>query len=771
MPFSYIFFVSLFFSSLANAQVVRKVLVQGNQYIESPAILRKMSTRVGRNLDPAKVAVDIKRIYSLGYFSEIQFLKNGSTVIVKVKERPRIMDIRFTGSNEFSDEDLLEFSGLAVNKIYNTSEVSKAKEIIQNKFSEKGYYLSDVSVETKPFKNTQDIVIEFNLESRQKVKIRKVIFTGNKNISSRILKRVMRTSEGHLLSPLTGSGLYQEQVFERDIQTLGFYYANEGFIKAKVAKPRVVLSQDKRYIDVMISIDEGKKHRLGDVTYTGDSSAFDSLKLQEAFGLNRKDVFSMGKMQQGLRSLSDLFGDKGHAYVNVVPKMDAANDSEVVDLVINVDKGPIVKWGKITIVGNLKTHDKVIRRELSFAEGDVFSATGRRKSFESVRRLGYFGESVSFVPSSPKGRNDIMDLKIEIEEKPTGNVGLNAGYGSKSSWAFGGKLSQENLFGRGWGLNFNANINNETQTFNLNFTEPRVFDTKWLASINAFISEDQVGYQPPIYDIKKIGVNFTIGKELFDNFTVAAKYRLDHTKIKDPLNPNDASATPNPGLFTDASEDVDYITSSLTTRFSLDTRDNRLNPTKGWFWSNSFEYAGLGGRDFQAVNTNLRFYYPLFWGIVLKSRLAAGIVTNFVNDDPIPDAERFRMGGVSSLRGYDPASIGVSRSVINLRDGGTTPEDFVIGGETKFLTNLEFEFTLIPDANIKGVVFFDAGSAADKFFARINGNPALLSNYGWGIRWYSPMGPLRFEWGFPLSETSRNPTKDTRFNFVISPTF
>lgn len=760
------------FSTLA--EIISAIDVRGNDYIEDEAIKAKMSLKKGSSVNSKAVRKDILEIFEMGYFQDIKFDLQGTKLIVTVEERPRVVEIVYEGSDEFTTEDLAESTGLKLNRVINYNKIKVALEEIRKQYEGKGYYLAEIDYKLEKIEDKKkDVRLKVNIVENERVKVRKVFFLGNKHFSARELKKVMVTTEGHVFSFFTGGGIYRELAFERDISALAFYYADNGFIQAKFPKPRVTLSHDRQYIDIVMQVEEGRQFTLGDVSFEGDD-LFTSEDLRAKFDMQKGAIFSAGKLQQQIVKLSDLYGDKGYAYANVVPRTNARPDSNVVDLAIRVDRGQKVYWGEITVKGNFKTHDKVLRREIPFVEGELYSSTKRKKAIEKIRRLGFFGDTVRFIPSSPKGRNDIMNIEIQVEEKPTGTLNISAGYGSATSWLLGAQVSQNNFMGRGWQLGFSMQLNDVSSTFNFSFTDPRVFDTEWLAGFNLYRNSDQVGFNPKTYDLVQTGGSITVGKEIYENLSLAGVYRLDHTEITDPLNPNAFDDPVEPGLFTDPEEDTDYFTSSITSRMTYDTRNNRLDPSGGIYASTSAEFAGLGGRPFQKFNAFFRYYRQLFWGIVYRGRVEWGQVTNFYNDEPVPDAERFSLGGVASLRGYNPNSVGNTRNVKNIRDGETTARNYVIGGKSKFLTNHELEFSLIPDANIRGVLFLDAGNATDELFSSINGQPALLSNYGWGIRWYSPLGPLRFEWGVPMvgvPDRDGNLVKETKINFVIAPTF
>ena len=748
---------------------IQKIAVSGNKRIESDAIIEKLKLKSGSDVSSEAVREDILSVFGMGYFEDVKTYWDAAahTLRFDVRERPVVVDIEFEGSEEFEKKDLDEASGLKAFNVLAPAKIRQAEKAIEKKYEEKGYYLAKVSHQITPVEGKPgEVNLKFTVVENDRVRIRKIQFLGNKVFSTPDLKRVMATSEGHVFSWATNGGTYREGAFDRDIQVLAFFYGNEGYIEAKFGKPRVSLSQDRRYIDIFIDVDEGKKFNLGNVTFSKDL-IFPVDDLRKSFEMAEGDTFSTGKLQEEVLKLTDKYGDEGYAFANVIPRTQIRPDSQIVDLSIEIEKGEKVYWGKIAVTGNTKTQDKVIRRELPFAEGELYNATKRKKGLERIRRLGFFGNDVNFLTSTPKGTTNILDVEIRVAEKPTGTLNVSAGYGSGSGFTFGAQVSQNNLFGLGQQLTFNLNINSRAaKTFSLSFTEPHINDSAWLLGVDVYISQSPVGGSPATYTQRLSGGSVRVGRELIENLSVFGTYKLEHSLLSDPISAD---------IFTDPAKDRESMISSTTASVVYDSRNNRMDPSGGWYGSASTEFAGLGGRIFQKYLFAVRKYQRLWGKMVYRSNLEFGLLANALNDDTVPDTERFILGGIFSLRGYSQSSVGPGRRVTNTRDKNAdgslsypNPFDYIIGGREKILFNQEVEFTLIPDADIRAVVFFDTGNAMNNFG---DGSPILLADYGWGIRWYSPLGPLRFEWGYPLAKTNQKRDLGSEFHFIIAPTF
>ncbi len=752
-------------SSLAQAaETFSEIEIQGNNRIDRAAIIEKMSLRPGQAITNDAVRRDIQNIFGLGFFRDVQIDISAKKLIVKVLERPYVSKIEYIGSSEFEEKDLVEATKLKSFRVLSYAEIQTAVKAIQKKYEDKGYYLAQVKFEVNSVRTDgSEVQLIFTIQENEQVKIRRINLLGNKKIAGGELRQAMYTSEGHMFSWATSGGTFRDDFFERDVNAIAMFYGNAGYIEAKITKPRVTLSQDRRYIDVMVDIQEGEKFFLEDVEFKGDI-IFSEEKLREALGMKPGDVFSTGVLQEGLLKLGDLYGDEGYAFANVIPRPEIKSSEQKVALVIDIQKGDKIYWGEVKITGNTKTHDKVIRRELKFVEGELTHATRRKKSLSNLQRLGFFDEDIKFLTTTRKDQSNVMDLEIRIKEKPTGTLNLQAGYGNDAGFNFVAGVTQSNLFGRGQDVSLQASwASSNAMNFDLGFTDPKIFDSDWLFGTNFYWSRRRVGPQDDseyTYFQDQKGVSFRLGQEIAEYWLLSGRYRLSNTKLTDPINP---------AIFS-SPEDQDSIISSVGMDLTYDTRNNRLDPSRGLYMYTGVEVAGLGGRGFQQFEASFRFYQRLLWKLVYRTRLEMGYITNLYDQGNIPDSERYILGGVSSLRGYDGGSIGTVKRLEGTRDGASKAiEPYVIGGTHKVFMNHEIEFPLIPEANIRAVAFFDIGNAWQGDVTRKS--PALLANYGWGIRWYSPMGPLRFEWGFPLTDTEFNSKGESVFQFMIAPTF
>jgi outer membrane protein insertion porin family len=524
----------------------------------------------------------------------------------------------------------------------------------------------------------------------------------------------------------------------------------------------VNITPDKKGVYITIRVEEGKKFDVGEVDFSGDLM-FSKEELYDSVTIDESKVFVWEKMQKDMSSLQAKYGDLGYAYANIIPRTNVRENDLKVDVVFHIERGNKVYFGQINVKNNSRTRDKVIRRELLIKEGELYSETKRRESMQAIQRLGFF-EDVQFNPSTPLDNPDIMNVDIVVKERNTGSLQVSAGYSTYSQFIFGGQVNQTNLFGRGQSLGLSVDYSRLQSLFNLNFTEPYLFDTNWSFGVDAYKSRR---IREEFLD-DRAGGALRLGHPLSRYLRGYVRYKLDETEvILDPV-------WGDPVLF--PVETVNGITSSVTFTLEYDRRNDRFMPTDGVFTTGSLEYAGLGG-DLQYTKGfyALRYYKKVFWEFVFRNNVNYGFIATTSDREP-PFTELYRLGGPYSLRGFQFGSVGKRVFSPNVRDTllargeplerANQRANVVFGGRQQFFYNAEIEFPLISEAGVRGVVFFDIGEADDVLrFAD------LRSNFGMGFRWFSPIGPLRFEWGFPLDRKAEYDESPTNFEFSIGAPF
>ncbi|MEZ4462312.1 MAG: outer membrane protein assembly factor BamA [bacterium] len=761
----------------AEGDIVDELAVSGNRRVDAESVLNQVRLQKGQAIRLSTLGDDIRRIYKLNFFEDVRVdatrTADGRVVVTYVvTEKPAVTEIAYEGNSEIELEDIQGVVNIQPNSVLDVSAIKINAEKIRQLYTEKGFFLAEVDyvIETQP-ETPESARIVFQIREYAKVEVRRVTFLGNANIPDDELKNIMATREGDWGSFLTSFGAFKEEAFQQDIQRVTAYYYDKGFVQVKVKRPVVRLSRDKRYLFITIAIDEGQKFDVGDVDIQGDFIV-PKEELVSKIVITPDTTFSVTTMRRDIETLRREYMDAGYAYVNINQLTRVREAERKVDITYDIQKGSKVYIRRIEVVGNAKTRDKVIRRELTIEEGELFSQTKIEQSKAKVTRLGFF-EKVD-VTTQRADRDDVIDIRVEVAERPTGTFQVGAGFSSLESFILNAQISQNNLFGRGQSLSFQSQVSSIRTLFNIQFAEPYFLDSNWSFGFDLY----NFDYLFQDFARRSRGGNLTFGYPLTDEIRANFTYKLEDVELR-PGGRSGRNSRQVGNLFRGG------LTSSIQGGLSYDNRDNRLFPTKGTFTSGTVEWADdnvtLSQVEFVKYDAETRWYFPLIWEFVLRLNGEVGYVASTDPHKPVPLFERYYVGGPTTVRGFDRFSLGPSRLVAgDTNDPGTSGFEFGIGGNKRLILTAEIEFPILTAIGIKGVVFADAGNAFD------NGKPLTLkldlfsdagNNYddvlrtsvGFGFRWFSPIGPLRFEWGIPLARLRDE--KPLVFDFSIGNAF
>jgi outer membrane protein insertion porin family len=769
-----LFFVLATLAARAAEPLVTAIEIRGNQKIEAAAILSRIKTKVGLPLDPDVVRDDIHAIFGMNYFDQVQVeaedVPGGVKVIYVVKEKPIVVKIDFQGLDAFDHDEIKDQVEIKQYEVLDVQKLNGTVEKLTAKYEEKGYYLIDIRYDTEIDPKKNEAVVTFKISENDKIQVKQINIIGNKVVSSDDLKKVMQTKEGDAFSWLTGSGSYREAVFDRDIATLGYYYGTLGYVRARFGKPEVSVSPDKKWIYITFSVEEGEQYNVGKVDFSGDllysrQDLLDDLKLVSG------DTFNTDLLRRETLKYTDKYADLGYAFANVVPQPVIHDDTRTVDVTFEVDKGERVYIGNITVTGNTRTKDKVIRRELKIYEGELYNGTLKRESRENVMRLGFF-DSVEFEQSTSKTAPNVVDIEIKVKERSTGQLVIGAGYASGNvGFTAQAQLSQNNFLGNGQVASLSAQVltGQSFYEFNLGFTDPYVGYSNWSLGGDLYQIQRllQVLTNVPTYQETRTGFDIKLGHPVLEFTNIYLTYKLESAYVF-PGSIIDNTIFHNYGS---DGTNVDGMTSSLAANIIYDKRDDRFDPREGWYWSAAAELAGFGGdRRYIKTTGNMKFFHPIVSDFIFRFNLVGSNITGLGRD--VPPNELFIQGGLFSERGYDYLTLGPKRQLSTnpgvlsgiAQQNNVFGQEIVYGGHNQLLSQAEIEFPLLKEARIRGVIFFDSGNAFDNW--PDPGNPVLYANIGWGFRWFTPIGPLRFEFGYPIVQTG-----SPKFYFTIGPPF
>jgi outer membrane protein insertion porin family len=728
----------------AVAEKIVAVKVKGNRRIEAAAILQVVQVKAGDPLDQDKVDADLRAIYKLGYFRDVQVqtekADGGVNLVYVVQEKPVVREIKIEGAKEISTDKVREALEIKPNSIFSAKDLQKSLKKVKKLYSDDGYYLAEVEGETAKRSDTELNVI-IKIKEGNKILIKSIVFEGNRTVSDRKLKKAMETSEKWMFSWLTGAGTYKEEVLKNDAMLLTEYYMNNGYVTVKVGEPKVELLPDKSGLKVTIGITEGDQYRLGQLGVKGELlESSDELmkKLKEKSG----ELFSRTNLRNDVVTLTDLYADKGYAFANATPQTKLNPENHTMDINFELEKGEKVHIGHVNITGNTKSRDKVVRRELRLDEGDLYSATGLKRSKQNLMNTGFFEEANLVTAKGDKP--DTLDLNVEVKEKPTGTFSVGAGYSSLDGVVGQGSIQQANFLGLGLKMQAAVSFGARTRTYNVGLTDPYFLDSKWTVGADVYRSERQY----IDYTRRATGGDIKAGYPFSDTLSTFWLYKYEQKEIFDESSSLLESIHRSAIVAPDPTSSTSAIIGSL----SSNTTDYRLDPSTGMIDQLTIEFAGLGGTNrYIKYITEHTYFHPVLWGSVASIRGTLGYLQKIGKELPID--EKFYLGGIGSLRGFSV------RTVSPIKVVPTTPKDAVgvgatgesrvyLGGQVEALVNAEFTFPLLKEAGLKGVLFFDAGNSMDTIHDTFS---TVLTSYGGGVRWFSPIGPLRLEYGIPLN--------------------
>lgn len=741
---------------LSFAATVSSIEIKGLNRIEKSSVLDKISSKKGA-LNQKSVTEDVKALFDTGFFYDIKVDHSGQTLTYFFVEKPVIDEVVYSGNAAFDSKELNETLNVKVNELLDIKKINSGLDNIKKKYVEKGFYLVKLDYDTVA-KKGGSVRLNIKITEGDKVKVRKINLLGNKALTDKKIKSIMALKETGLLGM---GGAFQPEALMRDKEVIAFIYQNEGYAQVQVETPTVMLTEDKRSIVVNFYITEGDRYSVGEISFSGDID-FTEEELKDLVDIDENKYFSRQVLINDISKLQAKYGDEGYAYTNVtpIPKFDPSD--KTVDFNFKVDKGELVKIGEINVKGNTITRDKVVRRELRIYEGEVYNETDKRVSEANVKRLGFF-DNVEFQSKVAGSNEDVMDLDIEVEERSTGQLNVGAGYGGFQGFTLQGSVQQTNFMG--YGINFGLNINYAErlqQLFNLNITDPYFRDTNYSLGFDAYRS---LRFVLDYRDVKTGGA-ISVGRRYGNYLMTSLRLKLENVD----LTLDDASFR---DVFTpERVADSEGFSSGLTVSVSYDKRNDRRFPTNGYFARASLEQTGLGGDiDYTQASANFRFYKPVVGSLVWRNNFVYGWIGA---PGEVPVNELYRLGGPNTVRGYDFFSIAqraFSNDAYNsaISSGQLYPSEWAqipFGGTQQLYYNLEFEWALVKEAGIRGVVFFDAGVASDNIdFGDFK------TSWGMGVRWNSPMGPLRFEWGFPINPNEKIGEGGEDFQFSIMQAF
>lgn len=674
--------------SLNNS--ISKIIVKGTGSTRTELIISAMSLKVKSEYSEQKATADFKKIFGLGYFSDVELARDispdGVEIIITVKEKPMIEDIVYNGVKEVGKGDLEEETGFTRGDPFDEAALKRAVEKILLKYKEKGYLLATLTYETKEDEKNNKVKIIFNINEGRHMYVAKIKFSGLKNFTESVLKGKMETSEAAFLV----SGNLNEETLEKDFQSIVAYYKSEGFFFANVSSHKITYDEAKEKIYIEIAVEEGDQYRFSEASFSfTNEDIYKEEELKSAFSLKKGDIFNYNIFQRDLEKLRYMYSEKGYIETEVSGEPYPDKEKKTIAVTIKIKESGVFFIDKIRVEGNYKTKDYVLLREIKIKEGEAFDSTKIRRSLESIYNLGFFEEvTPGLLPVA--GKPDRREMVLSVKERQTGQLQLGANFSSLDGLTGMLSVSENNFLGQGQRLSVSWEFGASKQSYELSFFEPWLFGSpvSWGASLYNVLRAYYVDYKD-----KRIGGNMKFGLPVSEDARLWLTYKYEQVDIYDVA----VTAT---NLIKSVAGLSDI--SSLTAQWVQDTRDSIFfNTKRGYRLSASMEYAGgllLGTTNFTKYILDASTYFNVTGDLVLAVRGSTGYTTGFGSTPNVPFYEKFFVGGTDSVRGY-------GERVLSPQDSAGT----AVGGNFMALGNVELRFPIYGP--IFGTAFFDAGKS------------------------------------------------------------
>jgi len=735
---------------------IKDIRVEGIQRTEAGTVFSYMPVKVGDTMDNEKAAATIKALFATGFFKDVRLEYQQGVLIVLVQERPAIGQIDLVGMKEFPPEQIKEAFkqiGLSEGRIFDRALLDKAEQEMKRQYLAKGKYAASVKTTVTPLERNR-VAVRFDVEEGDFASIKQINIVGAEAFPEKDLLKLMSLSTPTWLSWYTKSDQYSKQKLSGDLETIRSYYLNRGYLEFNVESTQVQISADKRDIYLTINIVEGKRYIVSDIKVAGEPTLKEE-ELRKLITLRSGEVFSREKLTASSKAISDRLGNDGYAFANVnaVPELDKANQRAAFTFFI--DPGRRVYVRRVNVAGNTRTRDEVIRREVRQSEGGWYAQDKINRSRERLDHLGYFKE-VNVETPAVAGTTDQVDMNITVDEKSTGNILAGAGFSSSEGVVLSGSISQSNVLGSGNFISVQVNTSKVNETYSLSFTNPYYTDDG--VSLGADIytrktdaSEGSLSVSS--YNTSSYGASIRTGIPLNETDSINFGLGLDNTELEVFSN--------SPQQYIDfvTQSGSDYTTLRGDVSYARDSLDSRIVPTRGTVQRASAEIGLPGGSlTYYKLSYQHQVYFPLSRTLTLLLNGEIGWADGLGND-VLPFFKNFYAGGISSVRGYRTGSLGPKDS-----NGDS------LGGGRKIVANAEL-LTTIPglgqDKSVRVSAFLDAGTieAAGSSFSSDNARYST----GIGVYWISPVGPLRFSYGFPLN--AKDDDRKEGFQFQLGGAF
>lgn len=736
------------YASIKGVDRVQEIQIKGVERIEPETVITYLDISLGDPLTQNNLNKALKSLFGTGLFADVRLKQdNNGTLIVEVVENPIINEIAFEGNGELDDQELLSEINLRARQVFTRTKVQADVSRLYQVYQRNGRFSS--SIEPKAIKLPQNRVnLVFEIEEGPITKVKSIRFVGNKHFDDDKLRTEVSTKEKRWYRFITSDDRYDPDRVAFDRELLRRFYLSQGYADFRLISANAELSQNRDHFFLTYTLDEGERYRVGKIIINSELADFDPEILRDKVTLIEGEWYDFSEVNISVDRMTDALGDLQFAFVNIRPDIERNREENTVDLTFSIKETPRAYVERIDIKGNVRTLDRVIRREFELLEGDPYNKTKLSKSERNINNLAFF-DSVKISPK-PGSAPDKTVVDVEVSERSTGELSVGTGFSTTDGPLLDLRIKERNFLGKGQNLGFSTTVAGERTQFDVSFTEPYFLDRDFSAGVDAFYIVRDFQDESS-FDQRQTGGSLRFGYPLSEKWRQNVRYRIVRNEITDV--DSDAS------LFI-AQQEGNRVTSALSQRLTYDDRDSRIFPTNGLYSWLDTEFAGIGGdAEYLSGRLGASYYYPVAerWILNVMGEVA-GIKGLFDNDIVIN--ERYFLGG-SDLRGFEDSGLGP-------RDEST---DDAIGGNYYARSSVELSFPvgLPEELGVQGHLFNDIGTLTgvddDNSTSVILDESSLRAAAGVGLSWRSPLGPIRVDFSAPYMKEDFDREEVFRFNF------
>lgn len=742
--------VGLISPAQAQANTVSQIVVEGNQRIEADTVRSYMQIQAGDSFSPDLIDESLQTLFQTGLFSDVRIFRRGRDLVVSVEENPIINRIAFEGNSELKNDALQKEIDLKPRVVFTRARVQADVDRIITLYRRSGQF--NARVEPKIIRLPQNrIDLVFEITEGSKTVVQSISFIGNRKFSDSQLRSVIVTEETTFWKFWSNADTYDPDRLNYDKELLRRHYLKNGYADFRVLSGTAELAPNGQDFFLTFTVEEGEQYAFGDISVDPGQTELSAEALMSHVTTSSGETYNASKVDKSIENLTLEAGKSGFAFAQVRPRIERLPDQRVINLVYEMNEGPRVYIERIDIVGNVRTLDKVVRREIRLVEGDAYNRILVDRSRRRITALDYF-EKVDIL-EQPGSAPDKVNLIFQVEEKSTGTLNFSAGYSTTEQVLGSVSVSERNLLGRGYHTRLATSLSFKRQSVDFSFTDPYFLDQNMSAGFSAFTVEtDQ--QDESSFNSRETGGGLTFGFPVSENARFQTRYGFTNRRIKNVRANASAAIRLSAGESNKSQVGVSYLYNSL---------DNPLSPTQGLRAALSADLAGVGGDVFfWRLDGKASYFHTIYDGVVLNLKGSGGIMDGW-NGESSPVLDRFFKGG-NSFRGFQRAGIGP-------RDTAAATSNDAVGGQIFAIGTVETTFPLgLPEAfGVRGAVFSDFGTLFDApgpaaAFGTVRDRASLRVSAGVGLLWNSPFGPIRLDYAEAVLKDSLDKTQRIQFS-------